>query len=312
MDARYEVRPWKNVVVYADRRDDSTVGLQKALAIASASDGSVTAFDCLEEPPRSLESELSGVALDQLRRAACNRRTAEIVETLSSMAARVPTRVAVRTGMPALELVRHALRTNADIIVKTALGRDVRRLTTFGSLALHLVRKSPIPVWLQNPRTPTSRRVAAAINLGTSSPEQDALSRRILAVARRVAALEGAELHAVYVVDMARERAYRSILTPAQFQVHAETVLRGSRELLERFVESDAPTAIAHLEQGDPKEVLADFVRENGIDLVVMGSVGRSGIAGLLIGELAEELLTRVDCSAITIKPEGFLSPIPV
>jgi nucleotide-binding universal stress UspA family protein len=41
-----------------------------------------------------------------------------------------------------------------------------------------------------------------------------------------------------------------------------------------------------------------------------MGSVSRSGIAGLLLGNTAERLLDRVQCSLLTIKPRDFVSPV--
>ena len=47
-----------------------------------------------------------------------------------------------------------------------------------------------------------------------------------------------------------------------------------------------------------------------GIDLVVMGTVARSGIAGMLIGNTAERVLRKLPCSVLAVKPEGFTSPV--
>ena len=41
-----------------------------------------------------------------------------------------------------------------------------------------------------------------------------------------------------------------------------------------------------------------------------MGTVGRSGIKGLLLGNTAEKVLGTCDCSILTVKPDGFVSPI--
>jgi nucleotide-binding universal stress UspA family protein len=46
------------------------------------------------------------------------------------------------------------------------------------------------------------------------------------------------------------------------------------------------------------------------IDLIVMETVSRAGIAGLLIGNTAEKILHQVDCSVLTVKPDGFVSPV--
>ncbi|MBW2698633.1 MAG: universal stress protein, partial [Deltaproteobacteria bacterium] len=45
-------------------------------------------------------------------------------------------------------------------------------------------------------------------------------------------------------------------------------------------------------------------------DLVVMGTISRGGIAGVLVGNTAERLLTRLDCSLLTVKPESFVCPV--
>ncbi len=52
------------------------------------------------------------------------------------------------------------------------------------------------------------------------------------------------------------------------------------------------------------------FANENRIDLLVLGTIGRSGIAGLLMGNTAERILNKVECSVLAVKPEGFVSSI--
>ena len=46
------------------------------------------------------------------------------------------------------------------------------------------------------------------------------------------------------------------------------------------------------------------------IDLLVMGTVCRTGLAGFIIGNTAEEVLSALNCSVLTVKPEGFVSPV--
>jgi nucleotide-binding universal stress UspA family protein len=65
-----------------------------------------------------------------------------------------------------------------------------------------------------------------------------------------------------------------------------------------------------HLIEGDPDERIPELVVAQGIDLLVMGTVCRTGIAGFLIGNIAEEVLNQVDCSVMTVKPDGFVTPV--
>jgi len=46
------------------------------------------------------------------------------------------------------------------------------------------------------------------------------------------------------------------------------------------------------------------------VDLMIMGTVARTGIPGFFIGNTAESILSQIDCSVLTIKPPGFVSPV--
>lgn len=58
--------------------------------------------------------------------------------------------------------------------------------------------------------------------------------------------------------------------------------------------------------KGDPKETLPLYANEIDAKLVVMGAVARIGIAGLIIGNTAENTLYRLNQSVLAIKPKGF------
>lgn len=67
-----------------------------------------------------------------------------------------------------------------------------------------------------------------------------------------------------------------------------------------------------HLLKGDPAEVIASLTAKKRIDLIVMGTVGRTGIPGFLIGNTAETVLRQVNCSVLAVKPEGFVTPVKI
>ena len=55
---------------------------------------------------------------------------------------------------------------------------------------------------------------------------------------------------------------------------------------------------------------ILDFIQHHGIDLLVMGTMARSGIPGVFIGNTAERLVTHVPCSMLAVKPADFQTPI--
>jgi nucleotide-binding universal stress UspA family protein len=62
--------------------------------------------------------------------------------------------------------------------------------------------------------------------------------------------------------------------------------------------------------RGDPAVVIPQRVKELNADLLSIGTVSRTGLSGWLIGNTAEAILSRIDCSVVTLKPEGFVSPV--
>lgn len=79
----------------------------------------------------------------------------------------------------------------------------------------------------------------------------------------------------------------------------------------------------------DPKKERGAYIREDpvrgearnvdpqkaaglGIDVLDMGRIARTGIPGFIIGNIAEDVLNRVECSVVILKPPGYESPLKV
>ena len=67
---------------------------------------------------------------------------------------------------------------------------------------------------------------------------------------------------------------------------------------------------VPHLVRGPPETVIHEQSRELSADVVVMGTVARTGLSGVSIGNTTENIITRLACPILTVKPEGFVSPL--
>lgn len=86
-------------------------------------------------------------------------------------------------------------------------------------------------------------------------------------------------------------------LVQEQKVAHQELVSGAERELREAGLASEARVLV-----GDPREAIVDTAREEGVDLVVVGSHGRSGISKLLMGSVASHVVTHAPCSVLVVK----------
>jgi nucleotide-binding universal stress UspA family protein len=79
------------------------------------------------------------------------------------------------------------------------------------------------------------------------------------------------------------------------------------RGQLEQIRPVNPRIAVRHvLLQGDPAGEIVRFGRDTGIDLIVMGTHGRTGMERLLMGSVAEKVLRDASCSVLVVKlPRG-------
>lgn len=72
---------------------------------------------------------------------------------------------------------------------------------------------------------------------------------------------------------------------------------------------SEATDPYVHILKGDPAHVITSFSEENNVDLIVMGTVARSGLPGMVMGNTAERILNSINYSVLAVKPDSFVSP---
>lgn len=85
-----------------------------------------------------------------------------------------------------------------------------------------------------------------------------------------------------------------------------ELIRRKAQQKLAGVAQSDAFRGIRHAEiigEGEIADVLAGLVREKGIDLIVVGTQGRTGIGKFLLGSVAEEIFRSATCPVLTVGP---------
>lgn len=169
-----------------------------------------------------------------------------------------------------------------------------------------LQRKSPVPVWVLRPTTARKRRILAAVDV---DDDHRGLDHRILAAARWLTRPDD-ELHVLAAWELMGESTLRSspfLSTPD------EEVDRLRREC-ERRVRLDLDDLLAehdldgvdlhvHVRNGPAPTVIADQVDRSSINHLVIGTIARHGIPGFVIGNTAEQLLSRVECSEFVVKP---------
>ena len=86
--------------------------------------------------------------------------------------------------------------------------------------------------------------------------------------------------------------------------LHAYYLEESQASLLEAQQKLDAAGCAhtTHIHVGQPAEVIAKLAAEQGCDLIVMGTHGRGGIAGLVTGSVANRVLHLASCPVLLVK----------
>jgi nucleotide-binding universal stress UspA family protein len=220
-------------------------------------------------------------------------------------------------GRPFLEVIRLVLKDRHDLVAMAADRVQGVFSLAFGSTSMHLIRKCPCPVWVIQPEAELGfRRILAAV-APSSAIRQNPLDVKILELASSLARKENAHLDIVHAWDFTGKdlETSRSEITAAiseKLYARNETIRRASVTQLLNCVDLTDVQYSLHIEKGEPEIVIPEFARANNIGLIVLGSLRRGGVPGLLIGSSAELILRMVDCSVFTVKPDDLITPVSV
>jgi nucleotide-binding universal stress UspA family protein len=298
------------LVVPADGTDIGPA-MERAAEFALRNDARLTLTSTVDEVPRRLIKHARRQGID-LQAALVGARTRELEQLAGKYQSEdLPVGVSVDIGVPFVEIIRRVLRNGHDLVITP----QEAGLTGFESRTKHLLRKCPCPVWVVRPGPARHLKVLAAVD--PDAPIGDPLCRLILDLATSLTILEDGELHIVHAWEMEGEATLRSspyvsmsaeevdLLVEVTHDEHTD----GLNSLLGHY-DLSAIDHEVHLVKGDPGRVIPALVIDQDINLVVMGTVARTGVAGLVIGNTAELILDAMDCSVLAVKPEGFVSPV--
>ncbi len=290
----------------ADR--DNPAAARRISDLAARNAANLTILGAIPEPSRLQRALHRSDYLDAIREAEGKAMAAKLARCVPQEAdIAVQTKTAI--GSPALRIIEQALRGGHDLVVVTTDEDDEDQATIN-----RLLRKCPCPVWIIRPTRARIQRVLAAVNPDPSEAELNCI---ILELAASMTKLYGGELHVAHAWELFGESMLRNsgyINTPVS---ELERLLRdeeaGERAALDELLSAsgldDEPWQV-HLQKGRAADVIRETVNKRRINLLVMGTVARTGVSGLLIGNTAESVLDEVRCSVIAVKPPGFVTPI--
>ena len=288
------------VLIVADRAGDRQVAISRGLELASKMGwgAQVVGF--------SYES-LSAMGIketsrrEEIKKKLLAQRKIQL-ETEIAKYNRLGVRVAVTVVWHKaihLWIEQQCVRKEYAAIVKTG-----RRTESFAytSTDWHLLRDCTAPLIIAaEKKWRATKPIVAAVDLTNNSRVKARLNDLVVSTARRYAEAMNCELyvvHALYISPVLKELDLIDEFTHVK-QMKAELQPR----LIHLANSHNIPMSHFRLKQGPVEKVITSEAAVLKAQLVVMGTVGRKGVKGRLIGNTAERVLSKLRTDVLALKP---------
>jgi universal stress protein E len=202
-----------------------------------------------------------------------------------------------------LGITRHVLREKSDLVVVGKLSQSRVGGPLLGSVSARLLRSCPCAIWVVKPDAAQRPRTLLA------ATDLTAVGERVLELAGSLAQECGSVLHVVHSLELPITIQMEGPEARSEYleQTRNEACDKIRASLRDRDLRTPAEL---HVALSSPTHAIAECVERLRPDLVVMGTLSRGGIPGVVIGNTAERLLGRLDCPLLTVKPSDFVCSV--
>lgn len=301
------------ILVVIDPNDDAQRAMSRAVVLAKATGAQLTAFLSIYDFSYEMTTMLSIQERDAMRKAVVEDRELwlkDMIEDKFAEAVDININV-LWHNRPFEAIIETAINNDYDLIVKGTHQHDTLKSIIFTPTDWHLLRKSPCPVLLvKEMEWAKNGRILTAVHTGSDAEHHINLNEKLIDQAKGLAQLIDAEVHVVNSypgtpVNIAIEipefdpNEYNSVVKAHHQKACAELAQR-----------CDIDQERIHIAEGLPEDVIPEVSREIDAELLVIGTIGRTGFSAAIIGNTAEHVIDQINCDVLAIKPDGYVSPL--
>ncbi len=298
---------YQDVLVVLDPSTDQQKALARAIELAEHTACKITAFLSIYDFSYEMTTMLSGEERESMRQAVITDREIWIQELLHQARTKgiACSAKVVWHNRPFEAVVQAVTEHGYDLVIKGTHDHDVLKSMIFTPTDWHILRKCPCPVLLVKEHAwPAQGNILAAVNAGSEKPHHKALNHIIIRQAQAMAAMLNAKVHLV--------NAYPGTPIHVAIEIPEFNPVEYNDSMRHHHV--DAANALAgqfdltagsvHVQEGMPEDVIPRVAKELDAEMVIIGTIGRTGLSAAIIGNTAEHVIDRLDCDVLALKPD--------
>lgn len=305
----------KNILVVCIDLEHSQDAIEQAIEMAHINLGKVNVSIIVPEFPSAFD-EHRNQYIDFLREKllklveqACVRFDANI----HSLLAKVRIHPASNGATSVIERV---IEENIEVVIKQKTKQSKEE--GVDAFDMNLLRKCPCPVWLCSPIRKEPSNIQVAVALDVNDDDVHDLKATMLKSAGELALDFNQKLIIIScwenVIEAAMLQTGWLNLSEEEVNQQLKIALDEHQNKIDTLVKnanlSPNLKVVVDRKNGIPSAQIPESVSQNDVDILVMGTLARTGIAGFFMGNTSENIVQQVKSSLIAFKPANFVSPV--
>lgn len=305
---------YKNILVVIDTANTEQPALERALHLARL-EGQIKLklllvfFDLSYE----MTSMFSPEERESMRTAMIDERKkwlADLVSQYQGNGLKLELKV-IWHNRPFESIIKETIDGQHDLVIKSTHKHPKLQSIIFTPTDWHLLRKCPTPLLLVKDHTwRKNGKILAAVNSLTENEHHQHLNEKIISEGLGLATILNASLHLVNAypgtpINLALE------LPEFDITDYSETLRANHQEQLSILAKKfNIDDNHCHVVEGEAEYAIAELAESIDIELLILGTIGRSGLSAAIIGNTAENIIDQLNCDLLAIKPVGFVCPL--
>jgi universal stress protein E len=305
---------YQNILVAIDAQQDDQPALRRAVYLNQRIGGKIKAYLPIYDFSYEMTTLLSPDERSSMRQGVISQRTEWIREQARAyLEAGVEIEIkVVWHNRPYEAIIQEVMTHGHDLVLKMAHQHDRLEAVIFTPTDWHLLRKCPCAVWMVKDQPwPEGGKAIVAVNLASEEPHHDELNQKLIRETTLLAEMVNhTEVHLVgaYPITPINIAIELPDFDPSVYNdairgqhLVAMKALRQKFSIREEFT---------HVAKGLPEEVIPDIAGQLSAGIVVLGTIGRTGLSAAFLGNTAEQVIDHLRCDLLAIKPDDFKSPV--
>lgn len=302
---------FNNILVVLNPENDKQYALARAVRLVKEQKSEVpvkiTVFLAAYDLSYEISALLSAEEREEMHRGVIAQRQKEIQPYLEKYAdPMIEFRpIVVWSSNEAEAISTEVEKNNYDLVVKYTKEEESLTSLIFTPMDWQLLRKCPTPMLVvRDGDWKHQRRILVAVNVSGDEDYHEALNKSLVSLSIDLA--DNLERGNIHLVSAYPPTPINMAIDLPEFHTSEYTNgIRGQylinmKALRQSFGIDEDHT---HVREGFPEDVIPDVAKELEAELVVLGTLGRTGLSAALLGNTAEHVISKLSCNLLAIKP---------